>query len=150
MHVRVHLMVNTVKFQLVNNEIVSFQFPGRIIRLLGSDRIPSVGIRRNLSVGFDRPLLLINSFNKLVPGANFRGRLKPPIGSVGFRSDWISWVFQKEELILLFRSKVKQIHVQVFHVIIMVVVHQLEHLFYVNVKNHFLVDNVKLQILVWE
>ncbi len=36
-----------------------------------------VGIRRNLSVGFDRPLLLISSFNKLVPGANFRGRSKP-------------------------------------------------------------------------
>jgi hypothetical protein len=28
-------------------------------------------------VGFDRPLLLISSFNKLVPGANFRGRSKP-------------------------------------------------------------------------
>jgi hypothetical protein len=42
---------------------------------------PSVGIRRNLWVGFDRPLLLISSFNKLLPGANFRGRSKPPIGS---------------------------------------------------------------------
>jgi len=46
-------------------------------------RIPSVGIRRNLSVGFDRPLLLISSFNKLVPGVNFKDRSKPPIGSVG-------------------------------------------------------------------
>jgi hypothetical protein len=46
---------------------------------------PSVGIRRNLSVDFDRPLLLISSFNKLVPGANFRDRSKPPIGSVEFR-----------------------------------------------------------------
>jgi hypothetical protein len=46
---------------------------------------PNVGIRRNLSVGFDRPLLLINSFNKLVPGANFRDRSKPPIGSVEFQ-----------------------------------------------------------------
>jgi len=48
-------------------------------------RIPSVGIRWdpsaairwNLSVGFDRPLLLISSFNKLVSGANFRGLSKP-------------------------------------------------------------------------
>ncbi len=46
---------------------------------------PSVGIRRNLSMGFDRPLLLISSFNKLVTGANFRGRSKPPIGSAEFR-----------------------------------------------------------------
>jgi hypothetical protein len=46
---------------------------------------PSVGIRRNISVGFDRPLLLISSFNKLVPGANFRGRSKLPIGSIKFR-----------------------------------------------------------------
>jgi hypothetical protein len=68
---------------------------------------PSVGIRRNLSVDFVRPLKLISSFNKLVLGANFRGRSKPPIGSVEFRqdlyevssdsdrirlSDWISWV----------------------------------------------------------
>ncbi len=45
---------------------------------------PSVGIRRNLSVGFGRPLLLINSFNKLVPGANFRGRSQPRIDSVDF------------------------------------------------------------------
>jgi hypothetical protein len=44
-----------------------------------------IGIRRNLSVGFGRPLLLIRSFNKLVPGANFRDRSKPPIGSVEFR-----------------------------------------------------------------
>jgi len=50
-----------------------------------SDRIPSVGIRRNLSVGFDRPPLLISSFNKLVPGTNFRRRSKPSIGSVKFR-----------------------------------------------------------------
>jgi hypothetical protein len=56
--------------------------PGQRIR---SD--PSVGIRRNLSVGFDRPLLLISSFNKLVPVANFRGRSKPPIVSVEFRQD---------------------------------------------------------------
>jgi hypothetical protein len=34
----------------------------------------SVGIGRNLSVGFDPLLLLISGFNKLVPGANFRGR----------------------------------------------------------------------------
>jgi hypothetical protein len=57
--------------------------PGRRIR----QRIPwdpSVRIRRNLSVGFDRPLLLISSFNKLVPGVNFKGRSKPPIGSVEF------------------------------------------------------------------
>jgi hypothetical protein len=57
--------------------------------------IPSVGIqwdprfriRRKLSVGFDRPLLnlLISSFNKLMPGANFRDRSKLPIGSVEFR-----------------------------------------------------------------
>jgi hypothetical protein len=41
-------------------------------------------------IGFrvvDRPLLLISSFNKLVPGATFRGRSKPPIGSVEFLSD---------------------------------------------------------------
>jgi hypothetical protein len=44
-----------------------------------SNRIPSVGIRRNLEVGFDRPLLRISSFNKSVPGANFRGQSKPPI-----------------------------------------------------------------------
>jgi hypothetical protein len=60
---------------------------------------PSFGIRRNLSVGFDRPLLLISSFNKLVPEVNFSDRSKPSIGStnriptgslwslVGFRSD---------------------------------------------------------------
>jgi hypothetical protein len=50
-----------------------------------SDRIPSVGIRwdpsvgirRKLLVGFDRPLLPISSFNKLVPGANFKGPSKP-------------------------------------------------------------------------
>jgi hypothetical protein len=69
--------------------------------VLESDGIRCVGIRRNLEMGFDRPLLLISSFNKLVPGANFRGRSKPPTGSlwslVGFRLlDWISWVcFQK-------------------------------------------------------
>jgi hypothetical protein len=40
---------------------------------------------RILSVGFDRPLLLIGSFNKLLPGANFRGWSKPPIGSIEFR-----------------------------------------------------------------
>ncbi len=38
---------------------------------------PSVGIRRNLLVNFDRPLLPISSFNKLVPGANFRSPSKP-------------------------------------------------------------------------
>jgi len=38
-------------------------------------------------VGFDRPLLLISSFNKLMPGPNFRGRSKLPIGSVEFRLD---------------------------------------------------------------
>jgi hypothetical protein len=38
---------------------------------------PSVGIWRNLLAGLDRPLLLISSFNKLVPGANFRGPSKP-------------------------------------------------------------------------
>ncbi len=48
---------------------ISVFFPGQRIR-----RDPSVGIRRNLSVGLDRPLLLISSFNKLVPRANFRGR----------------------------------------------------------------------------
>ncbi len=48
-------------------------------------RIPSVEIRWNLSVGFDRPLLPISSFNKLVPEANFGGRSKPPIGSLEFR-----------------------------------------------------------------
>jgi hypothetical protein len=37
---------------------------------------PSIGIRRKLPVGFDRPLLLISSFNKLAPEANFRGRSK--------------------------------------------------------------------------
>jgi hypothetical protein len=46
---------------------------------------PSPGIRRNLEVDFDRPLLLINSFNKLVTGTNFRGRSKPPMGSFEFR-----------------------------------------------------------------
>jgi hypothetical protein len=48
-------------------------------------RIPSVGIRRNLLVGFDQLLLLISSFNELVPGANFRGRSKPSIGSLEFQ-----------------------------------------------------------------
>ncbi len=46
---------------------------------------PSVGMRRNLWVGFERPPLLISSFNKLVPEANFRGRSKPTMGSVEFR-----------------------------------------------------------------
>jgi hypothetical protein len=50
-----------------------------------SNGIRCVGIRRNLEVGFDRPRILIRSFNKLVLGANFRGRSKPPIGSVEFR-----------------------------------------------------------------
>ncbi len=45
---------------------------------------PSVGTRRNLSVGFDRRLLLISSFKKLVLEANFRSRSNPPIDSVGF------------------------------------------------------------------
>ncbi len=45
--------------------------------LLTDMRIPSVGIRRNLLMGFDRPLLLISSFKKLVPRANFRDRSKP-------------------------------------------------------------------------
>ncbi len=35
---------------------------------------PSVGIRLNLSVGFDRLLPLISSFKRLVPRANFRDR----------------------------------------------------------------------------
>jgi hypothetical protein len=38
---------------------------------------PSVGIRRYLSVGFDRPPLLLRSFNNSVLGAKFRGRSKP-------------------------------------------------------------------------
>jgi hypothetical protein len=46
---------------------------------------PGVGIRRNIAVGFDRPLLRITSYKKLVSGANFRGRSKPPIGSVEFQ-----------------------------------------------------------------
>jgi hypothetical protein len=32
-------------------------------------------------VGFNRTLLLISGLNELVPGAHFRGRSKPPIGS---------------------------------------------------------------------
>ncbi len=38
---------------------------------------PSVRIQKNLLVGFDRPLLIIISFNKLVLGANLRDRSKP-------------------------------------------------------------------------
>jgi hypothetical protein len=41
-------------------------------------------------IGFrfvDRPLLLIISFNKLVPGVNFRDWSKPLIGSVEFQQD---------------------------------------------------------------
>jgi hypothetical protein len=33
-----------------------------------SDGIRCVGIRRNLSVGFDQPLLIISSCNKLLSG----------------------------------------------------------------------------------
>jgi hypothetical protein len=57
-------------------------------RIQTADKIrwdPIVAIRRILSVDFDRPLLLISSFNKLVPVPIFRGRSKPPIGSVEFR-----------------------------------------------------------------
>jgi len=64
--------------------ISCWQIPGQRIR----QRIrwdTSVGIRRNLSVGFDRALLLISIFHKLVPRANFRGRSKPPTGSVEFQ-----------------------------------------------------------------
>ncbi len=53
--------------------------------VLESDGILVSEFRRNLSVGFDWPQLLISSFNKLVPGANFRGRSKSPIGSIEFR-----------------------------------------------------------------
>ncbi len=59
---------------------------------------PSVGIRQNLSVGFGRPPLLINSFNKLLTGANFRGRSQPRIGSVDFRhQDYIRFQHQGSE-----------------------------------------------------
>ncbi len=47
------------------------------IRFNQPTKSDGIGIRRNLSVGFDRPLLLISSFNKLVPSANFRDRSKP-------------------------------------------------------------------------
>jgi hypothetical protein len=54
-------------------------------RLWTDIRIPSVGIPwdpsagfgRSLLVGFDRPLPLISSSNKVVLGANLRDRSKP-------------------------------------------------------------------------
>jgi hypothetical protein len=56
-----------------------------ILRHIVLNRIPSVvirwdssvGIRRNLLVGSDTPLLPISSFNKLLSGANFKGPSKP-------------------------------------------------------------------------
>ncbi len=47
------------------NRLNNFNLPGQ--RIL--QRIPSVS--------FDRPLLLISSFNKLVPRAHLRGQSKP-------------------------------------------------------------------------
>jgi len=60
------------------------QYPGqRILQRVLWD--PSVGIRRNLSVGFDQPLLLISSFNNLVLELILEAGQHPPIGSIEFQ-----------------------------------------------------------------